>query len=781
MGRRKLARRPSDGELRPDEPSLPPASALQQLLRAICFLDFSVLTILYVLSDDDGSAYSASSSTPDMLALSLIRSSLLLPPFFARPKNVSVGSFVYVLVICAVNGALLSLKLYLTRTSTAEGDGLNRIGDVMLMYSIAIVVAEGLVFSLHALMVNHSSNKKKSQTGPGPDSEKEPLLNGNGTRSDDIESGALVDEKQQQPLPDAGSTLRRLMTLLKPDLWAQGVGCIFLLISSLSSLAIPMFVGRVTDIISRSSSFEEGRAALLRTLLALVLFGVMGGMADFCRTWFFFLASERFVQRLRKLVYSSIIQQEIAFFDTTRTGELVNRLSGDCSSVQGTITTNFAFGLRSLAQVVGGLCLLVHISWRLTLVMLAVTPAVSIGAVIYGKFMRRVGGKLTDLNAQCTVAAEEAISNIRVVKSFSREEYEQERYDLKIDDTYRQAMNVALGWAIYDGCMTVLCMSSIALVLWFGSNLVLRGRLTPGQLSSYIPYTIFTGLAFAGLSRVYGDLMKIAGTAKRIIKLIDRKPLINVKGGKKPPPFEGRVILEHVSFNYPSRPEVPVLKDVSLTLEPGKVVALVGSSGGGKSTIAKLIERFYDVDQGCLFVGAFNVKTIDPIWLHHQIGLVSQEPVLFATSIENNIRYAVHREVSQLEIERAAKLANAHKFIMSFPEGYQTVVGERGIRLSGGQKQRIVIARALLMDPRILLLDEATSALDAESEHLVKQAIDNLMVGRSVLVIAHRLSTVRNAHKVCVVSDGRIVEAGTHAELLARMGIYRKLVERQLQ
>jgi len=320
--------------------------------------------------------------------------------------------------------------------------------------------------------------------------------------------------------------------------------------------------------------------------------------------------------------------------------------------------------------------------------------------------------------------------------------------------------------------------SSVALVFWYGGVLVFDGRLTVGQLTSFLIYTLTVAMSLGALADVWGDFMRAAGAAERVFELIDREPTIPLTGGLTPAKVEGRVEYQDVVFAYPARPDAPVLSGVSLTLAPGEAVALVGHSGAGKSTLSHLLARFYDPSSGCIRLDGRDLRELDPSWLRRQVGVVSQEPLLFSSSIADNIRYG-RTDATDAQVEAAARAANAHEFISRFPDGYRTKVGERGVQLSGGQKQRVAIARAVLKDPRLLVLDEATSALDAESEHLVQEALDRLLEGRTTLVIAHRLSTVKSADRVVVLDGGRVVQQGTHATLQGEVGLYRKLLERQ--
>jgi len=416
----------------------------------------------------------------------------------------------------------------------------------------------------------------------------------------------------------------------------------------------------------------------------------------------------------------------------------------------------------------------------LTLVMTAVVPVVAIGAVVYGMYVKKLRKSFQDKLAAATATAEEAISNVRTVRSFSHEAQTQREFAVRIDESYFVGKKIALSVGIFMSVIGILAQGSIVLVLWYGGTLVLEDKLSPGSLISFLLYTMTVAFTFATISTLFGDFMQAVGAADRIFQLIDRRPAIPCSGGDIPKKVIGEIQLINVTFTYPSRPETAVLKDINLHLSPGKVVALVGPSGSGKSTIVNLIERFYDPDKGQILLDGTDIKKLDPEHYRKYIGFVSQEPVLFATTIKENIIFGAHSATEE-QIISAAKKANAHDFISEFKEGYETIVGERGVRLSGGQKQRIAIARALVLDPKILLLDEATSALDAESEHLVQDAIDRAMENRAVLVIAHRLSTVINASQVLVLNKSEIVETGTHNDLIKAGGIYKKLVKRQLQ
>jgi ATP-binding cassette subfamily B protein len=410
--------------------------------------------------------------------------------------------------------------------------------------------------------------------------------------------------------------------------------------------------------------------------------------------------------------------------------------------------------------------------------MLAVVPPIALGAVAYGRRVRKLSIEVQDALAGSSEVAEEALSGIRTVRAFTAEPSEVKRYAAAVARSFELARARSIIASTFMGVASFAAFVALAAVLWYGGRLIARDELSKGGLTEFLIYTLLVAFSLGGLSDLWADFMKASGASARIFELMDRVPAIPPRGGAELAHVEGRVDFEGVVFAYPSRKDARVLDGIDLSVRPGEVVALVGPSGAGKSTIAALLGRLYDPDAGRVRVDGRDLRELSPEGLRRRIGVVAQEPILFSCSVADNIRYG-RAGATDEEVEAAARAANAHDFVRRFPEGYATLVGERGVQLSGGQKQRVAIARAVLKDPRILVLDEATSALDAESEHLVKEALDRLMKGRTTLVIAHRLSTVKDADRVCVVDGGRVVESGPHAALMGQDGLYRRLVERQ--
>src|SRR5512133_1975734 len=571
------------------------------------------------------------------------------------------------------------------------------------------------------------------------------------------------------------ATAARLWPLLKLE-WPSLTGAtLLLLVGSAAALVYPQAIRVIVDgaIASRDASTVRNAAFVMAAL------AVVQGLAIAGRAWLFAVAGERGVKRVREALFRSLVSQEIAVFDGQRTGDLTSRLGSDTASLQSLLSSQLSMSLRNGVQVIGGLVLLVVTSPRLTGVMLLVVPAVAIGAVFYGRKIRALAKRYQDALADAGHAAEESLSAIRTVRSFAAEEAESRRYAAAVEHAFRLARTRVGAAAIFMGAASAGVYAAIAVVLGYGGLLVAQGQLTAGALTAFLVYTLLIAMGLGTLADIWAEAMRGLGAAERVFELTDRVAAMPLTGGRRLDRVDGRIAFERVGFAYPQRPEVEVLRGVDLAVAPGEVVALVGPSGAGKSTIGALLVRLYDPLVGRVTLDGVDLRELDPAWLRRLVGVVSQEPVLFSTTIAENVRYG-RPEATDAEVREAIRAANAEGFVMAFPEGLATKVGERGQQLSGGQKQRIAIARALLKDPRILLLDEATSALDAESEALVQEALDRLMRGRTSVVIAHRLSTVVGADRVVVIEDGRVAEEGTHSALLARRGVYARLVERQV-
>ncbi|XP_063217345.1 ATP-binding cassette sub-family B member 10, mitochondrial-like [Bacillus rossius redtenbacheri] len=579
------------------------------------------------------------------------------------------------------------------------------------------------------------------------------------------------------------SELKRLLSLAKPEKWKLSGAVSLLLVSSAVTMAVPFCLGKIIDIIytADSSKMKENLNKFSGFLVCVFL---LGAACNFGRVYLMNTSGQRITQRLRKTVFASIMRQEVAFFDKNKTGELVNRLSADTTLVSHAVTQNISDGLRSTVMAIAGVSMMLYLSPRLALVGLAVVPPVAGMAIFYGRYVRAITKSVQDSLADATQVAQEKIAGIRTVKTFSKEDEENRSYGERIQRVLSLAYKEALASSIFYG-MTGLSGNAVVLsVLYCGGVMVSEQQLSVGGLSSFLLYAAYIGVALGGVSSCYSELNRGLGASARIWEIVDRVPAIPTSGGAVPSgEVAGRVSFRGVRFSYPSRPSSLIFQDLSLDIPAGGIMAVVGASGSGKSTLAALLLRLYDPDRGQVLLDGRPITGLDVRWLRRHIGTVSQEPVLFSCSIRDNIVYGADNpeEVTDDQLFAAAKEANAYDFIVNtFPEGFNTKVGERGVMLSGGQKQRVAIARALIKNPRILLLDEATSALDAESEHLVQDALDRIMKGRTVLTIAHRLSTIRNADQIAVLERGEVVEIGTYAALMCLPdGAFRKLVQHQ--
>ncbi|XP_036951951.1 ATP-binding cassette sub-family B member 10, mitochondrial [Acanthopagrus latus] len=592
-------------------------------------------------------------------------------------------------------------------------------------------------------------------------------------------------EEGQTPTTLPVEDVRRILQLAHPERWSLAAAIGFLTVSSAVTMSAPFLLGKVIDTIYTTGTDTETMAASL-TSLCIMLTGVflVGGAANAARVYLMQSSGQKIVRNLRASVFSSILTQEVAFFDRSRTGELINRLSADTAMVGRSITDNLSDGLRAVAQAAAGVSMMFYVSPSLASFVLLIVPPIAGLAIFYGRYLRSISKRTQDALAQATQLAEERISNMRTVRAFGKELSEVNKYTEKTDQVFSLARKEAVLRAGFFGVTGLSGNIMILSVLYKGGLLMASQHMTVGELSSFLMYTFWVGISIAGLSSFYSELMKGFGAGTRLWELLDRKPEFPLNEGLVLPTdqLKGQLEFSDVSFAYPTRSDAPIFQNLNLMVPAGTIMAVVGPSGSGKSTLVSLLLRLYDPDAGMISIDGHDIRDLNPYWLRSHIGTVSQEPVLFSSSIRDNIAYgAVDPEaVTTEDIYRAARVANAYNFIQAFPQGFDTVVGEKGVLLSGGQKQRIAIARALLRNPKILLLDEATSALDAENEFLVQEALERLMEGRTVVIIAHRLSTIQNANAVAVLDQQRVVECGRHAELLGnRQGLFRKLMEKQ--
>ncbi len=576
--------------------------------------------------------------------------------------------------------------------------------------------------------------------------------------------------------PSPGA-LARLWPLIRPYRWRLVVATVCLIASAAVGLAFPQIVRGLLD-----AAFVRHDGALLDRI-ALLLIGLftLQAASNFAQTYLLSSTGERVVARLREDLFRHLLRLSPGFFAERRTGELVSRLAADIGTVQGLVSYQLSEFARQTLYLVGGITLLTLTNRALTLTAVVVVPFVAGSAVFFGRRLRRISTGVQDKVAEATAVAEEAFSQIRTVQSFVQEAWEAARYGRRMAEVVQVAIRRSVVRGVFFAVITFATFGGMAVVLWEGGRLVLGGALSAGTLVQFLLYTVFIAAAVTALTSLFSNYQETVGAARRVFELLETPPAIADPPEPRtlPSPVGGHVAVEHVSFRY--QPALPLaLDDVSLAIAPGEVVALVGPSGAGKTTLANLLPRFWDVTAGRITLDGVDIRALRLAELRHAIGIVPQEPALFSGSVLENIAYA-RPDAAQVEVDAAARAAHAHEFIARLPQGYETLVGERGVKLSGGQRQRIAIARALLKDPRVLILDEATSSVDAESERLIEEALARLLEGRSTLIIAHRLSTVRRADRLVVLDRGRVVEAGAHDALLARGGLYARLYQRQFR
>ncbi len=575
------------------------------------------------------------------------------------------------------------------------------------------------------------------------------------------------------------SPLAQIVPFLTPYRGTLALALVALLIAAAASLALPVAVRQMIDLgFSRSNTEHIDRYFLL-------LFGVATVLGLFTAARFYLVSwlGERVVADIRSAVYRHIIGMSPAFFETTRTGEVLSRLTTDTTLIQTVVGTSMSMALRSFVMLAGGLVMMGVTSARLTGFTLALLLFVILPIIAFGRQVRRLSRASQDRVADSSALAGEKLNAVPTVQAFTQERHETTRFTDSVEAAFNTARSRIRARASLTAIIIVMVFGAIVLVLWQGARSVLEGSMTAGVLSQFVLYAVLVATSIGALSEVWGDVQRAAGATERLMELLSSRSDIVAPINPMPlpaplPGVTGEIRMEHLLFHYPSRPDHTALTDFSLHVRAGETVAVVGPSGAGKTTLFQLLLRFYDPAKGRIVLDGVDIAAADPVAVRARIGIVPQDTVVFSADAMENIRYG-RSDATDAEVKAAAQAAMADEFIERLPEGYRTFVGERGVRLSGGQRQRIAIARAILKNPPVLLLDEATSALDAESERLVQAALENLMKGRTTLVIAHRLATVRNADRIVVLADGRIEAAGTHDTLLRAGGLYARLAALQ--
>ena len=572
------------------------------------------------------------------------------------------------------------------------------------------------------------------------------------------------------------ATLRRTFAFMKPYTRQLTFFGLALAVTSIATLSIGVGLKFVID-----RGLSQGSAAMLDQGLALLIGVVLViAVGTFVRFYYISWVGERVVADMRKAVFNHILELSPGFFETTKTGEILSRLTTDTSLLQQVIGSSFSIAIRNGFALVGGVIMLMVTNIKLTGLVALVVPAVIVPIIWYSRKVRKLSRESQDRVADVGSYAEENLNAIRTVQAFVHEDIDRGFFGRNVEGAFSAAMRRIFARAMLGAVVILLVFSAIAAVVWAGGRDVIQGDITPGALSAFIFYAIMVAASVGAMTEVMGDLQRAAGATERLIELLEMKPDIMPPAAPTPmpTPARGAVDFEDVTFHYPSRPDTAALKGLTLSVTPGEHVALVGPSGAGKTTVFQLLLRFYDPQSGTVRIDGMDLREVDPRDARARIGLVSQDPVIFAADAMENIRYG-RPTATDAEVHAAAEAAAAMEFIAKLPEGMKSFLGERGVRLSGGQKQRIAIARAILRDPALLLLDEATSALDAENERLVQTALARLMVGRTTMVIAHRLATVVNADRIVVIDDGHLVATGRHDQLLLSTPLYARVAALQ--
>jgi ATP-binding cassette, subfamily B, bacterial len=589
-----------------------------------------------------------------------------------------------------------------------------------------------------------------------------------------------LSDGEQAANPARRSVKLRPLLALKPYLQKHKLvlvcAAVALIFAASATLAIPVAVRRMIDF---GFSGDNG-SFIARYFGMLIIIGGVLAVASAARFYFVSWIGERVVTDLRADVFRQLTRLGPAFFDQTHSGEVMSRLTSDTTQIKSAASSAFSQAVRAAIMIVGAMIMMFVTSATLSLIVIAAIPLILVPIIGFGRLVRKRSRQAQDSLAQSSALAAENLGAVRTLQAFTSEAAIARRFDAAVETAFDDARARLIARALMTAMAMFLVVGSIVGVLWFGASMVIDGAITAGRLGQFILYAVFAAGSLAQLSEVWGEVQQAAGSAERLVELLETEPAIKAPAhpAAMPEPAEGRVTFTGASLTYPTRSGQSSLRGVSFDATPGQLIALVGPSGAGKTSVFNLIARFYDPTEGSIEVDGVDIRDVDPLELRRRMALVPQEVSLFADTIAGNIRYGDDTATDDA-VRAAAKAANAHEFIDALPNGYDTLLGERGITLSGGQRQRIAIARAILRNPPILLLDEATSALDAESEQAVQQALEHVMQGRTTFVITHRLATIRKADRILVFDDGQLIEQGTHASLMADGGLYTRLAELQ--
>ncbi|XP_055261130.1 ABC-type oligopeptide transporter ABCB9 [Moschus berezovskii] len=733
---------------------------------AFMSLDVGMTTAIYILSHLDRSLledirhFNIFDSVLDLWAACLYRSCLLLGATIGVAKNSTLGpqrlraSWTVIALVCLFGGIYTMVKLLLF--SEVRKPVRDPWFWALFVWTYVSLAAS---FLLWWLLSTVRPDAKALGRGAGAEGEGE----------------GFPGEDRPAPEQASGATLQKLLSYTKPDIAFLVAASFFLIVAALGETFLPYYTGRAIDGIVIQKSMEQFSTAVI----VMCVLAIGSSFAAGIRGGIFTLIFARLNIRLRNRLFRSLVSQETSFFDENRTGDLISRLTSDTTMVSDLVSQNINIFLRNTVKVTGVVVFMFSLSWQLSLVTFMGFPIIMMVSDIYGKYYKRLSKEVQSALARASSTAEETISAMKTVRSFANEEEEAEVYSRKLQQVYQLNRKEAAAYMYYVwGSGLTLLVVQVS-ILYYGGHLVISGQMTSGNLISFIIYEFVLGDCMESVGSVYSGLMQGVGAAEKVFEFIDRQPTMVHDGSLAPDHLEGRVDFENVTFTYRTRPHTQVLQNVSFSLSPGKVTALVGPSGSGKSSCVNILENFYPLEGGQVLLDGKPIGAYDHKYLHRVISLVSQEPVLFARSITDNISYGLPTVPFETVVEAAQK-ANAHGFIMELQDGYSTETGEKGAQLSGGQKQRVAMARALVRNPPVLILDEATSALDAESEYLIQQAIHGNLQKHTVLIIAHRLSTVERAHLIVVLDKGRVVQQGTHQQLLTQGGLYARLVQRQM-